>query len=306
MTRHAERCDRFGRVFTRRQALDRGLSDAQIHRGVRSGDLTRVSRGALAQSERWAELAAVERYRATVLAAVGRCTTGAVVSHVSAAVLHSLPLLRPDFDAVHFSEDGRGGGHRAHRILHRVSLAPADVSVLDGVAVTTPARTAVDVACLGSFEQAVCVLESALRSGVSAEDIDDVLARLGKRRGIGVARRGAAFADDRTESIGESWSRAQMASWPDIPLPRLQHEFRTPEGLFVARTDFDRDGVLVGEFDGMVKYAKDASDAVLAERRRETNLHALGVHVVRWTWSDSRRPGALHRLLRQGLERVGR
>lgn len=292
-------------VFTRRQALDRGLSDAQLYRSVRSGCLTRVSHGVLADSAQWAELAAVEKYRAAIHAAVGRCTTGAVVSHVSAAVLHSLPLLHPDFRSVHFSRNGRSGGHRGDRILHCVALTPDDVTELDGIAVTTPARTAVDVACRGSFEQAVCVLESALRAGVVAEDVADTIARLGKRRGIAVARRAAAFADGRTESIGESWSRALMGTWSDFRLPRLQHEFRTPDGRFVARTDFDWDGVMVGEFDGRVKYGGGATDAVLAERRRESRLHELGVHVVRWTWGDLQQPRELHRALRQGLDRVG-
>lgn len=39
-----------------------------------------------------------------------------------------------------------------------------------------------------------------------------------------------------------------------LPIPRLQHEFRDENGKLVARTDYDWEGLLVGEFDGDVKY----------------------------------------------------
>ncbi|MBY6368479.1 hypothetical protein [Rhodococcoides corynebacterioides] len=62
----------------------------------------------------------------------------------------------------------------------------------------------------------------------------------------------------------------------------------------------------MGEFDGEVKYGGDTRAAVLAERRRENDLHALGVHVVRWAWPDLMQSDRLHRLLRDGLRMVGR
>jgi hypothetical protein len=42
-----------------------------------------------------------------------------------------------------------------------------------------------------------------------------------------------------------------------LPIPRLQHEFRDANGKLVARTDYDWEALLVGEFDGDVKYRKD-------------------------------------------------
>ncbi|WP_366664253.1 hypothetical protein [Gordonia sp. i37] len=77
-----------------------------------------------------------------------------------------------------------------------------------------------------------------------------------------------------------------------IPSARLQHRFYDAEGNEIARTDFDWSGVLVGEFDGKVKYQKhlrpgeDAADAVIREKIREDRIRAQGIMVIRWVWAD--------------------
>lgn len=76
----------------------------------------------------------------------------------------------------------------------------------------------------------------------------------------------------------------------------------------MARTDFDRDGLLVGKFDGKVKYQKhfrpgeEASDAVIREKQREDRLRAMGTMVVRWLWTDLEK-GTVVGLLRRWLVR---
>lgn len=60
----------------------------------------------------------------------------------------------------------------------------------------------------------------------------------------------------------------------------------------IARTDYDWAGLLVGEFDGRVKYQKhlrpgeSVSDAVIREKAREDALRRRNIMVVRWTWTD--------------------
>lgn len=76
-----------------------------------------------------------------------------------------------------------------------------------------------------------------------------------------------------------------------FPTPRLQHTFRTDAGD--ARTDFDWDGTLVGEFDGLQKYGRllrpgeTTRDALIREKRREDALRAQGIMVIRWTGEPS-------------------
>ncbi|KIQ18149.1 hypothetical protein [Rhodococcus sp. MEB064] len=280
------------------------VTDATLRGLVSRGELVRVSRGTYITRQEWAAASADERYRMRVLSTLSRRSSDAVASHESAAVLHRLPILAPDRTRVHISMDGRGGGSTSSTVAeHRVPLTASDIMLVDGLAVTTPARTALDIACTVPFEAALCAVESALRC--HRADLPGTLERMGRRRGVGTARRAVDMASPLTESIGESWSRALMMRWPEVPAPRLQHVFRDVDGRVVARTDFDWDGTLVGEFDGMVKYEGGAS-SVVQEKLREDALRALGCHVVRWTWADLREPERLRRLLAAAMERASR
>lgn len=273
-------------------------TDRQLHGLVRDGSLARVRRGSYTDGELWRSASAADRYRLAVHAAMtGRAR--AVASHDSAAALLRLPVLGPRRDRVHVTVDGRGGGKTtAATVEHRVPLSEVDVTVVDGVRVTTPARTALDLACVRPAVHGLCAVESALRLG--AEDVPGVLERMGRRHGIELARRAVTRASPLTESLGESFSRALILGWPDIPEPRLQHTFRDEHGRFVARTDFDWDGRVVGEFDGAVKY-ESGGLTVVQEKIREDELRRLGIHVVRWTWPDLLHPERLHALLLEAL-----
>lgn len=288
--------------LSRREAHDRGMTDDILRTAHRKGDLTRLRPGAYVDGAQWAEMSRAEQYRRRVLAYAS--DTDAIVSHDSAAALLGLPLLRPDHTLVHFTSDGRGGGKKSSsRILHRAPLQSEDVIVIDGIVVTSPMRTALDVGCAGTFVQAVCAIESALRVSTTKPQL--VLDRLGRRRGIAHVRDAVEYASPLTESIGESWSRVLMHRWPDIPEPRLQHEFHDEHGRLIARTDFDWNAKLVGESDGMSKYTSDAPAVVTKEKLREDAIRRRGTHVVRWTWADLVKPERLHRILLDGLRIAG-
>lgn len=177
---------------------------------------------------------------------------------------------------------------------------------VDGVRVTNLERTAVDVAMAGHFAQALVVFDRALAAGADADTMARLLESRLRWRGVGIARRALSFADSAAESVGESWSRAQMIE-AGLPLPRLQHTFPTHEGP--ARTDFDWDGVLVGEFDGLQKYGRlvrrgeTPRDALIREKRREDALRAQGIMVIRWTWGTLER-GELAGLLRPWVDKL--
>lgn len=288
--------------MSRRQAHDQGMTDEVLRTAHRRGQLARLRPGAYVDADQWTNLSRAEQYRRRVLAHAA--STDAVVSHDSAAALLGIPILRPDRTLVHFTSDGRGGGKKSSsRILHRASLDSEDVIDVNGIAVTSPMRTALDVGCCGSFTQAVCAIESALRVSSTAPEV--VLDRLGRRKGIAHVREAVEFASPLTESISESWSRALMLRWPDIPEPRLQHEFRDEQGRLIARTDFDWNAKLVGESDGMVKYKSNAQEVVVKEKLREDDIRRRGTHVVRWTWADLVKPGRLHKILLDGLRIAG-
>ncbi|WP_431839723.1 hypothetical protein [Gordonia hongkongensis] len=232
---------------------------------------------------------------------------GRVVSHESAAALHGIPLLRPDMTTVHFTSSKTGRtGDKIH--IHRDNLPDEQVMSVDNVRVTTPARTVADVARLGTFEQAVCCLDSGLRSGITHAEIQAVVASSIKMKGIRQLRQALSMADARSESVGESFSRATMIA-VGLPLPNLQVTILDGDGRFVARGDFGWDDKVIGEFDGKVKYSGQfgtpASETVVDEKRREDAIRRTGRLVVRWTWQDLLDPHHFRGLITGALRDAG-
>jgi hypothetical protein len=172
-------------------------------------------------------------------------------------------------------------------------LEPDEVVCLDGVMVTSVARTVVDLARAAPFESAVVTGDAAVALGLtSSAELVEMVRRSSHRPGAARARRVIAFLDGRSESVGESRSRVALAR-AGLPAPLLQWEVRAADRGLVARVDFGwPEHKLVGEFDGRVKYGRllkpdqHPGDVVFAEKLREDELRAGGLTVIRWTWRD--------------------
>lgn len=293
----------------RGQLLATGLTDGELQRLRRNGALTTIRRGAYVPSgdERLREPAA--RHELRVRATVPQLAAASVVSHVSAVVLHGLPVWSVPLARVHVTRDAGGGG-RVSRGLH-VHAGPLDqgeVADVGGIAVTSVARTVVDMARSVPFEQAVVVADAALAMRlVDAAALAVAQQRVAKWPGGPAARRVVAFADGGSESVGESRSRVALQQ-AELPVPVLQWEVRSGRGRLVGRVDFGWPELhTVGEFDGRVKYGRllrpgqDPGDAVFAEKRREDDLRAERLSVIRWTWADLDRFDPVTARLRRGF-----
>ena len=309
---HSYPCDSYGLV-RRSVLLGMGLSDNQIADAVRRGLLIRVYPGVLvapsASFDGHEGAQRLHRMTAIAVATSGLSTSDSPLPlcHATAAAFHGIPLLKPDIARVHVTTGGRSGGavHR-YRHLHAAPFDPAEVTVVDGIAVTTIERTAVDVAAQGVFAQALTAFDQTIRMGGDVEVMGDILESR-RRVGVRVARRALACANGLSESVGESWSRAQMIE-AGLPVPRLQHRFHCPSGSY--HTDFDWDEALIGEFDGLHKYGRllrpgeTAEHAVVREKLREDELRATDAHFVRWTWAHLESDTVVA-LLKPRLKRLG-
>jgi very-short-patch-repair endonuclease len=110
------------------------------------------------------------------------------------------------------------------------------------------------------------------------------------------------FADGRRESVGESRCGVALAMAGFDVTPQV--EIRDAAGRVVARVDFLVDDTpVVVEFDGKVKYADGDPEVLWREKQREDRLRALGYVVVRITWADLERPGAVAARVRAALRR---
>ncbi|MBJ8347996.1 endonuclease domain-containing protein [Antrihabitans sp. YC2-6] len=178
-------------------------------------------------------------------------------------------------------------------VVHSSHLEPDEITVVDGIRLTTPPRTVIDLARSEPFEQAVVAGDSALHQGLTTTaELREHLQRARRRPGRRAAAKVVEFLDGRSESVGESRTRVALFRG-GLPTPELQANVFGPDGEWVARVDFliEELGVIV-EFDGMVKYqaelrGKRTPEAVvIAEKVREDRLRALGWIVVRITWDD--------------------
>ena len=302
----------------------RGLS-----RAYGRGELVRVRTGIYYSKPAWLALKAWERYAATV-AAVAAGDPAATFCYLTALRVWRLPSPRvPDY--IHILtpsphkagklpsttraardpktsrtglEDVRGYGISRHHWQ-------SDVIGTRGFGVTSLVQTVMD--CVGRLElpESVAIMDAALgnrhKEGLTRVDVQRAaagLASAAKRRRILEA---LELADAASESAGESRSRA-LIHVLGLPAPVLQRSFYDHEG-FIARTDFFwPDYGVIGEFDGDAKYLDDellggrsTRAIILAEKKREDRLRALGFKIVRWDWKAVRDPD----LLRRKLEGAG-
>ncbi|MER7991889.1 type IV toxin-antitoxin system AbiEi family antitoxin domain-containing protein [Micromonospora chalcea] len=289
-----------GGFVTAGQALRLGLGREQIRYLVRAGRWTRVSRGCYLPS---AGPTAVALRRVRIRAAIASLGPGAVAVLDTAAELHGIAGL-PPAAAIHVSvpPDRPHVQRRAEPGLtvHQLTLADADVCQVEGVPVSTPARTVADVLLRARRYPAVCVLDSALNQGILAEDdLSLVLAHFAGRRGAVAARGYLAEADGRAQSPLETRTRLRCVDG-GVPPDTLQLPVRDEDGYLLGIGDLAWRGArLIAEADGRAPHL--TPEAVYADRFRQNRLVNAGWRILRFTWSDTLRPDYIPQTVRRAL-----
>lgn len=279
-----------------------GFNDAAYRKASARGELIRVHRGAYMDAGEWQQLDRHERYRHRVIAALFASRGSPVASHVSAAALWRLPIIGQWPELVHVLTS-RSTGTRTENGFRRHAVDREEVEVveLEGVRVTSLARTLLDLAATSTFASAVASVDYALRHKLTTTSAlrryFDALPDLRLR---GRVNRVLDFATPLAGSPGESLSRVNIHEL-GFPAPELQVMFADRGGK-IGDVDFWwRMANLIGEFDGLVKYTRDEytqgrsiQEIVIAEKVREDRLRALGPSVSRWLWGVALRPRELY------------
>lgn len=260
-------------LVTRRQLLLAGLSARMIEGLVKSKRLRALHRGVYL-------VAPAELPRTRDMAAVLACGPAARLSHRSAAAVWGMA---PERDRASDVEVTGRSGTRCRRPgirLYRVAGDGRDeTTVVDGIPITTPARTLIDLARIlpsRELEQAAARAErlGLIRPGELASIVRRYRGRRGMRMLQSLIDRQAGPALTRSEA--EARFRDEVRRFR-LPPPETN--------VVVAGYELDflwRPAGLAVEIDGHRFHSRRHSFE--NDRRRDAALAAVGIQVIRITW----------------------
>ena len=212
-----------------------------------------------------------------------------VVSHISAALVHGLPVAYP---VTHQVEVVRPGVNRRYPSLHvrGTTIPAAHCQRVGGMRVTTLERTLVDVARTYSLEISVAMIDDALRRSLTTlERIRAVVAQAVEKRNTKRVERALDLADGRRESPGESIAAVRFYQHGIVGMVP-QVTFRTERQRPDIRVDFCHKGArLIVEIDGIGKLYLGSGvprEELEKERRREQWLRERGWRLIRISWKE--------------------
>lgn len=153
-------------------------------------------------------------------------------------------------------------------------LEADEIELIDGVPVTTPARTALDLACWHPMTTAVAALDSLARATeFKLADVELLAARYRGRRGLERARVALDLLDAGAQSPKETWLRLVLVQG-GLPRPQTQIPVLDAFDDAIAYLDMGWEGIKVAvEYDGEQhrndrrQYTWDVRRLELVERR---------------------------------------
>ena len=257
-------------LITRAQLRTIGISTSAIDRRLAAGDLHPLWRGVYAVGHR------ALRPRAYLLAVVLAAGPGAVLSHRSAAALSCIRASAST--KVEITVPDRRRGPAGARV-HHASLPPDQVTIIDGIPVTTVERTLLDLAAVLRPDALRHALEEAeIQARPDWRVLGELVDTADGRRGVRALR---AILEERSVGSRITKSHLERAFLAflrrnALPLPQTN--------THVAGYEVDcvwPDARLVVELDSRLhanhgKFERD--------RARDRALTIAGWRVVRVTW----------------------
>lgn len=297
-------------ILLRRDAVAAGVDDNALQRAVQGGGLVRVRQGVYALAAVWSQAQPVDQHRLLLEGVRLLYHDRVAASHISACIEQGGPNWGLDLTKVHLTSlDGRGDRGAAKVIHHRGACIAADLT-RDAIGwITSPARTALDTACLVDQEAGVAVVDWYLQTGLATiHDMMATHARMREWPGTLGLHRVLALADGKAESVGETRTRLILRA-QGLPPSIAQLEICHPSGRLAGRVDFAwPDFKLMLEFDGAIKYhryrrrGETIEEMVIREKHREDMLRELtGWTMIRITWADLANPAALAARIRRAM-----
>ena len=266
--------------FTVREAAELGLSRHQLDTAVTEGAIRRVLRGVYCRGDLPDSVELRARSAALVL------PPHAVICDRSAAWLWGVGCF--DYAEQEFlprletaSVDGNDRVRRGEVYGGKRDLRDDEICTIEGVRVTTPVRTACDLACLRGRSSALAVFDAFRREhDLTCADYEAMLLRFRGRRGVKQARELAPYAVAASESPGESWTRMAIID-AGLPVPTPQVWVYLP-GIGWVRLDLAYEHLRIAiEYDGEEHHSSEQDRRHDDERREALRRAGWIVIVVR-------------------------
>jgi hypothetical protein len=253
--------------FTAAEVEKNGISRERLRNAVASRDVVRVLRGVYLRSD------VVLDTKTKAAAASKVVSSHSVICDRTAAWLHGIDVMRyAELESVPPLETYTFRGHRATDRPEcsggSRDLLAEDWQWIGELRVTTPLRTALDLACNLPRREAMAALDAFMRAfGLTHAEMQRLLRRYRRRRGVVQARELVPLADGRAESGGESWTRLEIVT-RGLPTPKPQH-WIVIDGVPTFRLDLAYPHArVVVEYDGE-EYHSDPEARERDEARRD-------------------------------------
>jgi very-short-patch-repair endonuclease len=202
---------------------------------------------------------------------------------LTAAWIHGVDVRRLDDLDIHvaFPKGGRIR-KRDGLVVCQETLEASDLTIIDGIQVTTPLRTAFDCARWLRGAERVVVVDALTHAGlVTVDAIRGYIAGKRRLRNLRVAEQVLELVDSRAESPMETRLRVLLIE-SGLPRPVSQLNVRDTNGRFVARLDLAYEEAKVAvEYDGALHWKQRRED----DRRRD-RLRELGWVVLVYSADD--------------------
>jgi hypothetical protein len=218
-----------------------------------------------------------------------------VVAGFSAAALHGSKWI-----------DGTTTVELIHENRHRLPglrtrgdrIGEDEVVIVDGIPITSPTRTALDLGCWYPTTSGVAAIDSLARAtDIKAADVELLAQRYPGRRGIARGRLAISLFDPGAQSPKETWLRLVLVQ-AGLPRPQTQIPVLNEFGSAIAYLDMGWEDVKVAvEYDGD-QHRSDRSQYNWDIRRLERLQH-MGWVVIRVVAGD--RPADIVRRVRTAL-----
>jgi very-short-patch-repair endonuclease len=266
---------RVRRPTDRRTAQVDGITDWHL----RHRDVVRISR------DTYLPPGAARQLRKRIDAVLLGAPADAIVSHFTAAALwrFEVPLVADD-GRVHLSVPPESRVRsRADRRIYCSRVPEPETRALDGLRVTSPSRTWIDLAGFLPPGALLAVTDQMLERKFPADELPRILARSPGRRGVATARRILPAADGKAGSPMESVLR-WLIHEAGLPRPVLQYVIRDAVGRFLAQVDLAwPEHRVVVEFDGNVHRDRRV---FVEDLRRQNGIVLADWRVLRFSSAD--------------------